>query len=356
MRFLLAGGGTGGHLFPGLALADALRQLDPASEILFVGTRQGLDEKLVPAHGYRLQLIAAGRGSPLSWRKPLNLPRFAWSVAQSVKLLRKFKPDALVALGGFAAAAPGIAARLLGVPLAVLELNTVPGRVSLLLSRWAMQVHSHFAEAEKYFDLKDGVFRHSGYPLRKEFAQMATLPPADGDCLLIVGGSQGASELNRRVLDAAPMIAKTVGNKIIHIAGEANEEAVRDAYKSIGIGAEVIGFCDDMPMICRRCRLAISRSGAGGIAELAAAGLPAILVPLPTAKDDHQTVNARAIENSGGAVLLPQAEAAPERLSRVIAELWGNAEKRKITGMALRKNVRPDACKTIASEIMRMAT
>ncbi len=354
MRVLMAGGGTGGHLFPGLALAAAIRRLRPEAEIRFVGTRAGLDQELVPRAGYALDLIAAGRGSPLSWRRPLNLPRFVIAIAQSLALIRRWRPQVLVALGGFAAAAPGLAARFTRVPLMILEQNAVPGRVNRLLGRWARQIHLQFAEAAVYFENSPAEVLPSGSPLRDEFVKLAGAGPVSGPALLIMGGSQGAQRLNQLVTAALPQVAAEVECEVIHIAGAAHEQNVRAEYDRLNIAATVHGFTDNMAACLQRSRLAISRAGAGSLAELAAAGLPALLLPLPSAKDDHQRKNAQAVAGQGGAVVLEEGMT-PETLASCVIELWRNDARRGELAAGIRRTARPRSGEEIARAVIALA-
>ncbi len=352
---LFAGGGTGGHLFPGLALADAIKRRSPENTVTFVGTVNGLDRDIVPMHGYALELISMGRGSPLSLKRPMNSPRFLLALWQSIGLLRRLRPDAVVALGGFAAAAPGIAARICGVPLVILEQNTIPGRTNRLLSRWAAQIHLQFSSARANLDAPAEIIHDSGSPIRAELAAFAAKPPVSGTHLLIMGGSQGAEQLNQLVLAAIGGIVSDCECPVIHIAGSANEKTMKQAYDDLGINARVHGFAHDMPGIYAAVRLAISRAGAGSLAELAAVGIPAILVPLPSAKDDHQRKNAVEIAATGGAVVMEQALASPDLLRETVSGLWHDASRISTMAKAIRLTAKPDAAERIAEKILSLA-
>jgi UDP-N-acetylglucosamine--N-acetylmuramyl-(pentapeptide) pyrophosphoryl-undecaprenol N-acetylglucosamine transferase len=355
MRVILAGGGTGGHLMPGLALASALQRRARGTEILFIGTRRGLDRQLVPASGWRLALIAAGRGSPLSLRRPLNAPRFLWSLLQSRRRLRAERADCVVALGGFAAAAPGLAAGALGVPLVLLEQNTVPGRVTRLLAPRAREVHLQFGEAAAMLPGASGRISVTGSPLREEVRRLTEEPPVHGGALLVVGGSQGARDLNRLVLAAGRPLAEAAGGRVIHIAGPAHVEEVRAGWSGLGIDAEVYGFATTMPALYRRSSVVVSRAGALSLAEFAAAGLPAVLVPLPTAKDDHQRTNAASVAEAGAAVVLEPAGLRPEALAGAVADLFGDDATRAALADGMRGLARPDAADRVAARILALA-
>ncbi len=355
MRIWLAGGGTGGHLCPGMALADALGALVPDIEVGFLGTNEGLDRELLWGSGYHLHILSAGRGSPLNWRKPLNAPKFALALWESYRLFKRERPDVVVALGGFAAAAPGMTARLLRIPLVILEQNTVPGRVNRLLSGWTVQIHSQFDEARQHFRESPATFHHSGLPLRKPFLALASEPAVNGDSLLIMGGSQGAKRLNEIVAKAARRIVGETGCKLIHVAGPDHEAAIRDFYERSGVAAEVYGFHNHMDELYRRSRLVIARSGAVSLAEFAAAGLPAVLVPLPTAMDDHQRLNALSLSLAGAAVSYEETTASTDTFAPLVVSLWRDDKRRNAMAQAMRATAKPEAGDEIAEAIVKIA-
>lgn len=354
MHIIMAGGGTGGHLFPGLALARQLTAMRTDLRISFIGTAQGLDLEIVPRAGYPIDIIAAGRGSPLNWRHPDYLPRFAVAIWQSIHLLRQYRPAALVALGGFAAAAPGIAAQLCGVPLVILEQNTVPGRVNRLLSRWAERVYLQFRDARERFPKVAAKFYDFGTPLREKIYTLSQEQPCKGDSLLIVGGSQGAAKLNEIVSQAVPAIIEKLHCPVIHVTGSAEEARIREYYNAQGATVEVIGFCGQMEQVLRRARLVISRAGAGGIADITAAGLPSILVPLPTAAANHQFFNAQWLADQGGACLLNQLELTPGKLTEEVIAIWQDEKRREEMAARARRTSRPEAAQEIANDILEI--
>lgn len=355
MRILIAGGGTGGHLFPGLALAGALRCLEPRAEIAFVGSRAGLDTQLVPAHGYRLYPLPLGRGSPLNWRQPLNAPRFLASLLACRRLFARFAPDIVVSLGGFAAAPAGMLARWCNVPLLLLEQNTIPGRVTQLLARWAREIHLQFPQARAHLQTRAEIV-DSGSPLRAEVLALLEREPASGDALLILGGSQGALKLNRLAVDAVKLLGEARTMPVIHIAGAAHRDGVKRLYEERGVrDVEIWGFCDSMPAIWARTRLAISRAGALSLAEMAAAGVPGLMVPFPAARDDHQTENAKAVAATGAGVLLEQSSLSGTRLADNIRELWNDALRFDVMAHAMRSWALPDAGCAIARRVLARA-
>lgn len=367
MLIYLAGGGTGGHLCPGLALADALRRLAPEARVAFIGTREGLDRRLVPAAGYPLHLLATGRGSPLDWRRPMNAPRLIWAMGQCWRLFRRERPAAVVALGGFAAAVPGWMARRMDVPMFLLEPNAVPGRVNRRLARWAKTAHLQFSEAAAGFAGAPCEFREDGVPLRESVRALAgelnvsetvadssNDAAAERDALLVLGGSQGARRLNELVVGAAPAFHAATGAGIVHVAGEAHAEAVRAAYAegAAGVPVEVLGFCDGVAALLRRARVLASRAGAGTIAEAAAAAVPTLLAPLSTAMDDHQRANARAAQARGGAEWIEETTATPSDFAARLIALWTDAAKREAMSRAWRAFARVDAAERIAGHVL----
>ena len=361
MKIWLAGGGTGGHLCPGLALADELKKMSPDIDIGFLGTNEGLDREILWGSGYNLRILAAGRGSPFSWRRPLNLPKFIWSMCQSWYLFQKTRPSAVIALGGFAAATPGLMTswfRFSKIPLFILEQNTVPGRVNRYLSglRTARQIFSQFSEARNYFKDSDAEFFHIGSPLREPYRQLAGEPLCNGDSLLIMGGSQGAKRLNELVTESARRFSGETGCRIIHVAGPDHEHAVKAAYARAGVQAEVYGFHNRMDDLYRRSRLVIARSGAISLAELAAAGLPAILVPLPSAMDDHQRKNAKSVAEVGAAISYEETTFRVDTFSPLVVSLWKDEKKRKEMAVAMRNTAMPDSGKEIAQKILACLT
>jgi UDP-N-acetylglucosamine--N-acetylmuramyl-(pentapeptide) pyrophosphoryl-undecaprenol N-acetylglucosamine transferase len=355
VRIWLAGGGTGGHISPGQALAEEIKAIRPECEVGFLGTNEGLDRELLWGSGYRLELLAAGRGSPLNWRKPANAPRFAYALYQVFRLFRKERPDVVVALGGFAAAAPGMMAKVLKIPLVILEQNTVPGRVNRMLSAWAVQIHSQFDEARKYFRESPATFNPSGSPLRAPFLKMCSEEPCRGDALLIMGGSQGAKRLNEIVAGAARRIVGETGARLIHVAGPSHENEIRRFYHDAGVEAEVHGFYNNMEELYRRSRLVVARSGAISLAELAAAGLPAILVPLSTAMDDHQRLNALSLALSGAAVSYEETTASTDTFAPLVVSLWKDEKRRSAMAQEMRRTARPESGREIARSVVELA-
>jgi UDP-N-acetylglucosamine--N-acetylmuramyl-(pentapeptide) pyrophosphoryl-undecaprenol N-acetylglucosamine transferase len=349
---IIMAGGTGGHIFPGLAVAEELRQRHVP--VLWLGTEGGLETRLVPQHGMRMETLAfAGqRGKPLLTR--LMLPWRLWrAVAAARVLLRRHAPRSVLSLGGYAAAPGGLAARGAGVPLVVHEQNRVAGVTNRLLARRAQRVLTGF----------DGVFRQGewvGNPVR---ASISALPPPatryagrEGPLhLLVLGGSQGAQSLNAALPEVLRRRGARLPVAVRHQCGAKHFDRARAAYMNAGIEADVVSFEDDMAAAYAWADLVICRSGALTLAELAAAGVPAILVPYPHAVDDHQTKNAQALVEAGAALLVPEGEDFVKRLGAAFADL-GNRERLLAMATAARTLARPDAAQRIADACLEVAT
>jgi UDP-N-acetylglucosamine--N-acetylmuramyl-(pentapeptide) pyrophosphoryl-undecaprenol N-acetylglucosamine transferase len=317
MRILIAGGGTGGHVIPALAIARELKSRYGA-EVLFVGTARGIENRLVPQAGFGLMRVKVGAlknvGLLTRLRTLVDLPLAIWDAR---KIIKVFSPDVVVGVGGYASGPAMAAAILSKLPTLAFEPNVVPGFANKIVGRWVSSAAVHFAETTKFFRNAQVV----GVPVRQEFFNV---PPAgDGrlPTLLVFGGSQGAHAINQAVTGAIPEVLRQIpALRIIHQTGERDYNEVRAAYERAGIAAEVSPFIDNMPHAFARADLLVCRSGASTVAEITAAGKPAIFVPFPQAADDHQRRNAEAIVQGGGAVLISQSELTPERLARTLVE------------------------------------
>jgi len=353
-RFLIAGGGTGGHIIPALAIADELRQRWDA-ETLFVGTARGLESRLVPQAGYRLELIRAGQFNNVSLatrlRTLLDLPR---GFAQCVGLLRSFRPRAVIGVGGYASGPMMGAAIALRVPTLAFEPNAVPGMVNRLVGRRVRAAAVNFAPAARYF-------RHvqvTGIPVRAEFFRLAARPPDAAPHLLVFGGSQGARVLNTTMPKiAAGLLEAVPALTILHQAGARHAEATQAAYAASGANParwQVAAFLDDMPQRFEAADLVLARSGASTVAELAAAGKPAVLIPFPQAADDHQRRNAEVMAEAGAARMLIEAQLTPESLTETLSGLLSGREELEKMGRRARTLAHPDAAAKIAEMAMAL--
>ncbi len=342
---LVAAGGTGGHLFPGLAVADELRRRQPSRRVLFVGTPRGLESRLVPRAGYPLALLPIlplnGVGLPRMLAGLLALP---WALLKAAALVLRERPAAVLGVGGYAGGPLVLVAALLGVRTVVLEPNARPGFTNRVLRPFVRQAACAWGEAQACFGDK-GVL--TGNPVRADFAAP---PPAaaspEPPALLVFGGSQGSRVLNQAVMAALP--ALPAGLRLVHQTGPAMLEEVRAAYAAAGRDGQVEPFLDDMPRRFAQAGLVLCRSGATTCAELAVAGKPAVLVPFAAAADDHQLVNARALEAAGGAVVIEERELSGPRLAARLGELLESPERLRAMAAAARRLGRPDAAARVA--------
>lgn len=365
MRVLIAGGGTGGHLFPGLAVAEALRADGAQVEVRFVGTRNGLEARLVPEHGYPLDLIdvAGIKGRGLAGlRDALRLPGAA---LQSLRLLRRYRPDVVLGVGGYAAGPVVLLAALLRYPTAILEQNSVPGITNRALGRVVDRVFIAFPEAASFFPQKRTAL--VGNPIRAALLGGPSVQRAGAAVtprLLVLGGSQGAHAVNELVTAAAGELVKLLGRdalpRIRHQTGQKDEETVRARYQDLGIDiggqVDVKAFISDMAAAYAEADLVIGRAGATTLAELTALGLPALLIPFPAATDDHQTRNARFLAEGGAARLLPQASTTPALLADEIAALCQDPTRLAAMARASRSLGRPDAAAVVAAAARALAS
>jgi UDP-N-acetylglucosamine--N-acetylmuramyl-(pentapeptide) pyrophosphoryl-undecaprenol N-acetylglucosamine transferase len=337
MKILLAGGGTGGHLFPAVAVAQRFLATEPEGEVLFVGTERGLEAKVLPEIGLPLETIdiAGLRGRGLLGKLAL-VPRLFKSLRQSFAILGRFRPDVVVGVGGYASGPVLAAARLSGRPILIHEQNAWPGLTNRLLAPWADRVCLSFAETDRAFHRGRTVL--TGNPLRQG---MEECPPIEGErpLLLVFGGSRGARAINEMVTRMLPLIEDLKGKiDILHQTGSEDFDRIREEYRRRGWDPEqVVPFIDRMAEAYGRAHLVLCRAGATTIAELTACGRPAILVPYPHAAGDHQSDNARALARKGAALMLAQAELTPERLARLIGDLLGDRD-RLLTMAALAKS------------------
>jgi UDP-N-acetylglucosamine--N-acetylmuramyl-(pentapeptide) pyrophosphoryl-undecaprenol N-acetylglucosamine transferase len=355
VRILIAGGGTGGHIIPALAIADELKAQHGA-EILFVGTARGLESRLVPAAGYRLELIRVGQLNRVSLatrlRTLIDLPM---GLLQCVRLLRTFRPAVVIGVGGYASGPVMGAAILLRIPTLAFEPNAIPGLANRLVGSWVKAAAVNFKPAARYFRNA----HLTGIPVRSEFFHLAQRPLEAAPRLLVFGGSQGARALNGMMPKiAASLLASVPGLTLLHQAGARHAEATLAAYQASGAPRDrwqVEAFLDDMPRRFEAADLVLARSGASTVAELAAAGKPAVLIPLPTAADDHQRRNAEVMAQAGAARVLLEQDLTEALLEGTLSDLL--TQPAKLRGMAenAKALARPDAAQKIARMAMALA-
>ena len=345
---LIMAGGTGGHIFPGLAVAHEMRAA--GWEVVWMGARGGMEERLVPPRGYRTAWIRAkaarGKGLLQKLLLPANLLYSFW---ESARLIRSLKPDVVLGLGGYVAFPGGMMASLLNRPLALHEQNAVPGLANRVLSTVSDKVMVAFPRAL-------GSAEWTGNPVRDEIAALA--PPEDrfrartGRLrILVVGGSLGAQALNEAVPKALAVLPTPVS--VVHQSGEKHLQVLKKNYADAGVEGELVAFIDDMARRYAEADLVICRAGAVTVAELSAGGMASILVPFPHAVDDHQSANARFLAEKGAAILVPQREMTAEKLAALI----GSLDRTKLLEMAKKARAlgKPDAAALVARRCMEIA-
>jgi UDP-N-acetylglucosamine--N-acetylmuramyl-(pentapeptide) pyrophosphoryl-undecaprenol N-acetylglucosamine transferase len=355
MRAILAGGGTGGHVIPALAIANELKK-SYGAEVLFIGTARGIENRLVPAAGYPLQLVRVGALKNVSLmtraKTAFDLPRAVWSAG---RMLNEFAPDVVIGVGGYASGPAMLAAVVKHIPTLAFEPNVVPGFANRAVARFVSGAAVHFEETAKYF-------RHAevtGVPVRQAFFEIPVLvnkKRGGVPTLLVFGGSQGAHAINEAMIRCLPELRRQApGMHIIHQTGERDYNDALAAYASLGESAEVFKFIEDMPAAFARADLVVCRSGASTVAEITAAGKPAIFVPFPRAADDHQRVNAEALARSGAAVVVEESKLEGVWLAETIAALLGDSRRLQIMSEAARELAHPNAARDIAAMAARVA-
>jgi UDP-N-acetylglucosamine--N-acetylmuramyl-(pentapeptide) pyrophosphoryl-undecaprenol N-acetylglucosamine transferase len=347
-RVLIMAGGTGGHIFPGLAVAAEMRAA--GWEVVWMGSPSGMEARLVPPQGYRMAWIRAraarGRGLVQKLLLPANLLYSFW---ESARHLLRDKPDVVLGLGGYVAFPGGMMASLLNRPLALHEQNAIPGLANRVLAGVADKRMSGFPGALKHAEW-------TGNPVRAEIAAIA--PPAQRFAdrqgplrILVVGGSLGAQALNEAVPKAIALLPDRP--KVVHQAGDKHLASLRENYRACGVEGELLPFIDDMARRYAQADLVICRAGAVTVAELSAGGMASVLVPFPHATDDHQTANARFLSERGAAILLSQKDLGTDKL----AQLIGSLHRARLLEMAERARAlgKPDAAAVVARRCMQLA-
>jgi len=359
LRVVIAGGGTGGHLFPGIAVAEEIRSRDSDHQVLFISRGNQFERTALARAGFPLATISVeglkGRGL---WNQLRGLGRLPWAIAQSVGRLRAFRPDLVIGLGSYSAGPLVVAAWLLGIPVALCEQNVLPGITNRVLARLADRIFTSFDRTEGGFDLAK--VRWTGNPLRRQIVQTAArvattgTAPATPFSVLVVGGSQGAHRINTAMIEALGHLGDPAGYFFIHQTGSADEAMVAAAYQRSGAAARVQSFFDDMATQYARAHLVICRAGATTVAEITALGKAAVLIPYPHAADDHQQRNARRLVAAGAAEMIDEQELNGERLAARIAfyafhpEVWTDLARQ-----AARLG-KPDAARRIVDECYRL--
>ena len=356
MKVMIAAGGTGGHIYPGIAVASEIVHRDHSSEVLFVGTSRGLETRIVPENGFQLALIHSvglkSVGIKGTAKGLMTLPR---SFIEARRLLREFHPSVVVGAGGYVSGPVLMMAVVMGIPTLVMDSNALPGFTNRRLARFVDRAALTFHEALPYFGGKGTV---TGNPVRKEFFAAKPKSRVDGEIsILIFGGSQGARAINNAVVGALDHLnGGRESFKIVHQTGEADYERVRNGYLERGWeSADVRPYISDMMHEFEKADVLICRAGATTCAEIAAAGKAAIMIPLPTAADDHQRKNAEAMQNAGAARMLVQDQLDPKSLAGALTDLAHSPEAISKMETAARKMSREDAAEATVDIIEELA-
>ena len=358
LRVVIAGGGTGGHLYPGIAIARELAARRPGSTITFAGTARGIETKVVPREGFELDLLRIaglkGRSAIGAIRGIALLPL---SFADGWRIVSRRRPDVVIGVGGYASGPVVMLAALRGIPTLIAEQNAVPGMTNRLLGRVVSAAAVTFDSTVSFFGRRGFV---AGNPVRPEFFEAER--PLEGERdergrrakVLIFGGSQGAHAINVAMVEAAPRLAADGGVDLTHQTGERDVDMVRNGYRAAGLEASVEPFLFAMDREMKTADLVVSRAGATTIAELAAIGRAAILVPLPTAADDHQKKNAEVLARAGAAELIEQKDLTGAVLAERLLALAADGTRREAMRQAARRMARPDAAKRIVDRVLEL--
>ncbi|MCC7008715.1 MAG: undecaprenyldiphospho-muramoylpentapeptide beta-N-acetylglucosaminyltransferase [Acidobacteria bacterium] len=354
LSVVIAGGGTGGHLYPGIAVARELRRRVPDARVTFAGTTRGLEARIVPREGFELDVIrSAGlKGKSVVARArgaALVLP----SLADAWRIVSRRRPDVVVGVGGYSSGPVVLTAALRRIPTMVLEQNAAPGLTNRLLAPFVRAAAVTYDETLAFFDGRGIV---TGNPVRAEFFSAVGRDPAGtGRRVLILGGSQGAHAINMAMVAAVPeLVRRHPSLEIVHQTGERDLDEVRRQYERAGVGVRVAAFLDPVVDEVTAADLVVGRAGATTLAELAAAGRPAVLIPFAAATDDHQRKNARVLEAAGAAVMIDERELTPPRVADVLGALLDDAGRRTVMSRAMTRFARPDAAARIVDRLLAL--
>lgn len=359
MRIVIAGGGTGGHLFPGIAVAEEFLKRDPQSEVSFIGTKRGIEHRLLGPLGYTLKEIDVeglkGRGVAALIKGLYAIPV---SMVQSRRILADFRPDVVIGVGGYASGPAVLVAWMMGIPTAIAEQNALAGNTNRILGKFVDKVFLTYHQSKRQFAAAKVLV--TGNPVRAAFVAGLDRPEEKkaGRQILIFGGSQGATAINKTVVAMLPLWRKMKDRiRIVHQTGERDLEMVKKAYAGQGIAADVRAFIVDMVSAYAAADLMICRAGATSLAEITAAGKASILIPFPFAADDHQTLNARAMVEAGAAVMIRESDLTADKLFQTVEGLLADEQKLKEMEKQAKALGRPhaaarivDACAQLVEE------
>jgi UDP-N-acetylglucosamine--N-acetylmuramyl-(pentapeptide) pyrophosphoryl-undecaprenol N-acetylglucosamine transferase len=356
LKLVMAGGGTGGHLFPALALADEFRKRDPDIEITFIGGIGGLEEKIVPKYGYPIKLLSVeGVKRKRGITRVRALAKAAGSTLKAAGMLRSIRPDGVIGSGSYSSAPVVTAAKLMGIKTAILEQNALPGFTNKVLGKVVDRVYVAFDEARPFFPAGRTVL--AGNPVRREILDAAAQKREKGDkfSILVFGGSQGATAINAAFLDSTEYLTDIWGGlRVVHQTGNDGYEAAKASYKRKDLKVEVLKFIDDMAKAYSGADLVVCRAGATTIAEVTVMGLASIFIPYPFAADDHQTVNARSLTDRGAGVLIEQDKLTGSTLAGAIRKFYGDRALLATVREKTRSAGRPNASGMIIDNFMKV--
>lgn len=352
MKVIVTAGGTGGHIMPAVAIAEAIRDMEPSTKILFLGTDRGMEERIARLNGLDfipIRALGIKGKSAMNLMKAFNVNIRAFLSALSI--IREFRPDWVIGTGGYITGMVVLAGRMLGCRCAIQEQNSIPGLTNRLLSRIANRIFLAFPDTAGRFPATRTLL--TGNPLRRELA--ACTREGAGSHLLILGGSLGASSINKAATKALHILRdEGIAIKVIHQSGKQDYEQVINTYESLGLEVVVRDFIDDIASVYRGAFLALSRCGGITLSELSAVGIPAIMVPFPHAADDHQTFNGRHVADMGGGWLIPESHLTPERLAIEIQARLSNPETLRKASENMKHIGLGRGAETIAREILRV--
>lgn len=354
-KILFAGGGTGGHLFSGIAVAEQFRDKHPEVEILFVGTPFGLEKEIVPKAGFALRFIEATplKGSGLAARLR-SLARLPKAYLQSKRILKAFRPDVVVGIGGYASGPMVLAAHFSKIPTAIIEQNSIPGFTNRKLARFADRIFIAFAKAKEFFDPKKTIL--TGNPTRKLDTPTPT-GKQERFCLFVLGGSQGAHALNEAMIQALSSLRDCFPKlHIIHQTGPQDHSSVAAAYREAGVSAETFPFSQDLGPYYAQANLMLCRAGAGTITELQNLGIPAILVPYPFAADDHQRYNAEEMVAAGAAEMILNQDLKGTTVANRLRHHLEHPEALEKMRMTAKGLAKPGAAEKVMSECLSLVS
>ncbi len=352
MRVIIAGGGTGGHIFPAISIAGEIRRRNPANEILFIGTRSGFEVDRIQREGYNLKFIDSGGIVSMGFIRSLKgILSAIKGVFDSFRIIMDFKPNVVIGVGGYVSGPVVLAAFILLTPSVICEQNAVPGLTNRILGRFVKRVFATFQMSTSYFP--NGKTMVVGNPVRPEFLTVnRSYENHRGLRILVLGGSQGAHKLNVSVPKAIGMLGRN-DLFVVHQTGNRDSEEVKKTYEWYGVKAEVLPFIDNIASVYKDADLIIGRSGAGTISEITVLGKPSILIPYPYSANNHQLENAKVLERAGAAVIIEDRLAFAEKIAETIDDLFN--ENKLDEMMVQSKNLaKPNATKDIVDEIDRI--